>query len=462
MPVSIGSLASGLPADIVDKLSEVERKPIYNLERSKASIENKKKLLMDLKARINAVPIKNIKDAYGFREVKTEVSDQGTILATADKRMATPATYNIQVKELATKASALSTGFPDKDKSEIGSGYIKFKTASGESEELFIGPGNNTLESVAKAINDSDFGFNANIINDGKDKEIPYKLLLSGKDTGSKEDVTWPTFYFLDGDYDFYIESEKPAKDAVILLDGQEIKVPGNKIKDLVSGVSIELLKVSDGKDVGLTVSEDIPMVSDKVKNIIDSVNKVIDFIQSQNKLTGESNTRDTLGGDITLSTIESKIRNLFSSPIPGASTNLRYLSEVGIGFQRNGKLAFDETKFSKMIGERFNYVSKLFVGINDGKTGLIPLLNQEFSNFVASDSGVLTNREAGLGRQIKNIDRDIERKEINVARKKEQLKNTFARLESSMSSLKSQSSYVQNALGGNANNLNLSNATVS
>jgi len=449
MSIGIGSFSSsGLPPDIVDKLVEVEKKPIYNLERSKQSLASKKALLNDLKARINAVPVKDIRDIHGFKEFKIETSSSDALIASVDKRLASPSSHSIEIKSLATKASALSTGFPDRDKSYIGVGYLSYKNAEGENVELYIGKGNNTLDGVANLINNNpDFGFKANVINDGKDPKKPFKLILNGEDTGNLNNVKWNRSYFLDGDYDFYIENTKNASNAEIVLDGFDIKLANNKVSDILPGVSIELLKAEPGKEIKINVSEDLVVVTDKVKNIVNSINRVLEFIQIQNSLTAESNTKDTLGGDVTLTTIESKIRRLFTSPIPGSSEELKYLSEVGIGFQRNGLLGFDEARFKNMINEDFEAVSSLFIGQNDGKTGLIPLLNKEFTDFNNNESGIINTREASLNRKTRYIDDDIDRKERNIERKREQLKRTFASLESSIAGLKSQGNYVQSAL---------------
>ncbi|MBN1114545.1 MAG: flagellar filament capping protein FliD [Oligoflexia bacterium] len=466
MPVTFGSLASGLPPDIVEKLVEVERRPIQMMELSKADLENKQKLLKDLKGRINGIPVTSMKDIYGFREMKSVSSDETVVRANVDKALARPATYNIEVVNLARRSSAISTGFPDKDKSQVGVGYVTFKTSTGESKDIFIGPYNNSLNDVAKAINDSGLGFVANVIEDGTDTDKPYRLLISGQSSGDSEAVEWPQFYFLDGDYDFYIDQERPAQDAKVKIDGFEIEVPENKVKEMLPGVTIDLLKANPGQEVNLTIMEDIESISAKVKGLVDSINKVLEFIQAQNSLNAESNTRNTLGGDITLSTIENRIRSIFTRAVPGAGFNLKYLSEVGIGFQRNGLLAFDENKFNAAINEHFGDVARLFVGTGDMQTGVVPVLDRELKAFTNVGTGILTSREEGIKRRMDSLDQSIERKEVSVAKKAEQLKSTFAKLESAMASMKTQSAYVSQALGagqtgGILGNMNLGTAKV-
>ena len=48
-------------------------------------------------------------------------------------------TWNVEVESLAQKASAVTNGFPDKDKTQIGTGYFKFQYPDGEKEVYING-----------------------------------------------------------------------------------------------------------------------------------------------------------------------------------------------------------------------------------------------------------------------------------------------------------------------------------
>ena len=65
--------------------------------------------------------------------------------------MAISGNWNIEVEELAQKAAAVTNGFPDKDKTQVGVGYFRFDTPDG-SKEVYINGTNNTLDGVANAV----------------------------------------------------------------------------------------------------------------------------------------------------------------------------------------------------------------------------------------------------------------------------------------------------------------------
>lgn len=56
---------------------------------------------------------------------------------------------------------------------------------------------NSTLEGVAKQINSSNLGVRANVIEDRRDRENPFKLLVTGLATGDTKQVTFPTIQYV-------------------------------------------------------------------------------------------------------------------------------------------------------------------------------------------------------------------------------------------------------------------------
>ena len=73
---------------------------------------------------------------------------------------------------------------------------------------------------------------------------------------------------------------------------------------------SIDLKKAQVGDEMTLEITEDTAKMADKIDELVVTINEVIAFIKEQNALDESSDTSQTLGGDITLQTLESKIRS--------------------------------------------------------------------------------------------------------------------------------------------------------
>jgi len=431
------------PKDIVKQLIEAEKIPITQLERRKEKIESKKNLTQELTKLVEEVRgglRKNLSER-DFKELKVDTNDE-LIAVTLDKNLAYPATYQFQVDKLAQKSSALTNGVPDKEETYLGVGYIQYKLPNGEEKEIYIDSENSSLSKIASLINkDEDIGMRATIIHDGTDSKEPYRLIMSLKETGDVNKAEFPYLYFVDGEYDLYLEKERPAHDAIVLLDGFPIEVQENQVKDVIPGAVIDLKKARPGEEFTLTIGEDTEAINLKFKDMVENINSVLKFIKEQNTLNESSDTSRTLGGDSLLQSVESRIRSSIFSYHPTQSGNKR-IGDFGIAFTRDGILEFDEQKFVNELKKDSKTASQFFIGYKDEKTnsrGFNYKLYTDLNELLTVPSGVLFNRKRGFENRISDLDRQKADKERMIAKKEENLKQKFARLETTINQIKSQ-----------------------
>ena len=445
MGISFGSINSGLPKDIVQQIVEAEKIPIKQMEGRKGKIEDKKALvtqLMSLVENMRGEILKN-KGTRSLREMKVNTGDNPNIGVTTDKNVADPGKYNLEVIQLAGKSSAISNGVEDKDKTYIGVGYIKAVLPNGESKEIYVDEEHSSLTGIAKLINsDQSLGLKANVVNDGKDEDEPYRLILSMQETGDGNRAEFPYLYLVDGEVDLFFDQEKPAQDAKIKLDGFEIELPSNKATDLIPGVTIDLKKAKPGEEISIEITEDVEKIGGKITTLVDNINGVLKFIKEQNTLDEKTDTSRTLGGDLTLTQIESRIRAAVFTPIMTESGPHR-IGDFGITFERSGLLKFDQEKFQTSLSSNYKAVSQTMTGsftTQGGKVnGFIDMLEDAAKSLLSAPNGILSTRKSGLQSQIGQIDRQIATRQRMVAQKEEILKAKFARLEETMSKIKGQ-----------------------
>lgn len=446
--IRISGMASGLPPNIVEQLMDAERIPVKNMEQTKAKNEDKLKLVTDLESKVNDI-VKNLSEltnTKGFSDKKLTSGDPNIADGTLDPNFAVPGDYSLEVMQLAQKPSALSNGFPDKDKAQMGIGYIKFQTAEG-TKEVYINGANSTLSGVVDQINAANVGLRASIVEDRKDAANPYRLLVAGLATGNDNQIEFPKIYMLDGDQDMYFEESRPAQNAKIKVDGFEIELPENKVTDLFPGVTLDLRQAAPGRQIRINVKENYEAISGKIKNFVDAYNAVLGFIQTQHKLTAQNGsktpTMGPLGGDGLLRTVESSLRSVIMNPMYANESPIRLINELGIEFNRNGTLDFKKDKFDKVLQSNPQGVAEFFRG--DGfKTGFVVSVKNAVNNMVNSQFGPIGNRKKGMQDKIDQINKRIDNKERQLVQKEESLRKKFADLESKMSQLNQQMGSVQ------------------
>lgn len=441
--IRITGMASGLPPNIVDQLMDAERIPVKQMEDKRTAKDSKLKLVGELETKVTDIT-KNLSELTGnggFTDKKFVTSDNTIVDGQIDPAIAVPGNYSLEVVQLAEKPSAISNGFPDKNETQIGVGYIKFQTPEG-AKEVYINGKNSTLEGVSKQINMANVGLKAQVLEDHKDKENPFKLLVSGLGTGDDKQVTFPKIYLLDGDQDMYFDQSRPSKNAKVKVDGFEIELPENKSTDLVPGVTLDLKSAAPGKVINMTVKENLEVISGKVKSFVDSYNAALAFIQKQHQLqpgpNGKNPTLGPLGGDGLLRSIESTLRSTLLNPVNGVQSPVTRISELGITFNRNGTLDFSQDKFNKVLNANPQGVAAFFRG--DGfATGFVATVKRMVGTLTNGQFGGISNRKRGLEEQIKQINSRIETKDRQLEKKEDSLRMKFANLEQKMSEMQGQ-----------------------
>jgi flagellar hook-associated protein 2 len=450
--ISFGSINTGLPKDIVKQIMEAEKIPVKKMEERKGKIENKKQLVGELNKLMGDLKGKILQNgnARSLKELKVDTNSE-LVGVTVDKNIANPANYQFEVVQLAQKTSAMSVGVPDKDETYIGVGYITYRTPDGTEKEVFVGADDASLTGIAKLINkDSDNGMHATVVNDGSGSDAPWRLLISLDNVGDDNKAEFPYFYFVDGEYDLYLEKERPAQDAKIKVDGFEIEVPENKVKDVIPGVTIDLKKAKPGEEFGINIGDDKEAVTGKIGDFVDSINAVLGFIKQQNNMDENTDTSRTLGGDILLQTIEGRIRSIVFKDVE-TSQGYKRVGDIGLTFQRDGTLKLDQDRFDKVLAENYSIVSEVLTGYfrPDGtkSSGFIDNLGEFVNSAIRFPNGILTNRSKGLDSKIDQIDRRIEQRQRMLEQKEKNLKDKFARLEGTIAKIQSQGAGVS-ALG--------------
>lgn len=445
MSISFGSINTGLPKDIVKQIIAAEEIPVRNMQNQKSKIQDKKTLvdqLIKITEELRGSLLQNA-NARSLREFKTETNDD-IIGVSVDKNSAVPGNYQLEVVNLAQKSSAMSVGFEDKDESHVGVGFIQYTLPDGETKDIYIDEDNSSLTDIAKLINkSSELGVTASVVNDGSGSKTPWRMILSLNKTGDDAAVTFPYFYFVDGEQDFQLEFEREARDAKIKLDGFEIEIPENKTSEIIPGVTIDLKKAKPGEEFSLKISEDVKAVGEKISGMIEKINGIFTFIKEQNTMDEKTDTSRTLGGDIMLQSLQGRLHSAVFKDIMTENGPKR-VSEIGITFNRDGRLEFDANKFEAKISENYKLVSQVLNGHmgDKGKSdGFIDNVNSVVGATLRFPDGLIQSRKKSLQSNIEQIDRKIGQKQKQIEDKEKNLKDKFARLEGTISKIRSQGS---------------------
>ncbi len=374
---------------IVTQLVAAERGPLNLIAQKKAAIQSKISAFGTLKSSLSSfqTALANLSTASKFSAQSTTVSDSTIFSATANGK-ATNSNYAVTVSQLAQNQKLAMAGLPSKT-ATVGSGTLTITLGSYDSDtntfnpnaektpvNIVIPPGSDSLEKVRDAINAANAGVTATIINDGS--ASGNRLVITSKDSGTENSIKIDV---ADNDGNSLDDSGlsrlafdptsttgngknltqmQEAKNALLNVDGIDIVKSSNNITDAIDGVTLNLLKVSDGTAVNLGIETDTAAIEASVAAFVKAYNDLNSSIRKLTNYNAETNTASALTGDATARNIASKIKSVITGSVSSGGA-LSTLSEIGVAFKADGTLALDSAKLKDKISTNFEDIAKLF-----------------------------------------------------------------------------------------------------
>ena len=394
MPISSAGIGSGLDVNgIVTGLMAAERQPLVAVAKQKSAYEAKVSAFGTMKSALSTfqTAISALSNPAKFNAQAVTSGDSKIFTATANGK-ATNGDYSLTVSQLAKPQKLMMAGMPNTTDA-IGTGTLtisfgsyspatttpaapaSFTANTAKTDvSVTINSANNTLSGVRDAINATNSSVSATIVNDGTSN----RLVITSKDTGEvnslKIAVADDDGNSLDASglsqlaYDPLavtgsgknMTQLQAAQNALLEIDGIAITKASNSISDAIEGVTLNLLSVSGANSVNLGVATDKDKVKESVKGFVDAYNKLDDTLRSLTKYDESGKSSGALLGDSTARSVINQVKAVMSKAVASGNT-IDSLNQIGVSFQRSGKLALDETKLTKSIDSNFNDIAALF-----------------------------------------------------------------------------------------------------
>lgn len=436
-------VGSGLiDPQLVEKLIEAQKislnttmKRKENIQKVRKEIQKFSDLLNDLDKAINSIKTKG-----DFYKLKAESSHPDIIDAVVEGK-ALPGSYEFEVRDLARTDKDLAFGFPDKDKTPVGFGYMLIEREDTGPLEIIVKP-HSTLQDVANQINDANAGVRAMIINT-KSKTDPYRLLVISEKSGEEAKIK------IDEDTTFLeFKEQVRGRNLDVLFEDVPITDDDNILEDLVEGVVFNVKRAEPGTKVQLNITYDVDATLEAIKNFVNKYNEVVNFVHQQYKYDPQTKKAGLLAAEGSLRNVMRSLQSVFSGFI---KTNGKYNNLASLGITtdpKTGTLNIDEAKIKKSLSENYDEVAALFIRTNNS-VGIADKLSAKLAAIRDPQAGPVKARLRSIDNMIKNIDKEIERKEREFEQKEQQIRRRFSALDSQLSNLANQGMALQQRFGG-------------
>jgi flagellar hook-associated protein 2 len=422
--ISSPGVGSGMDVKtIVSQLMATEQGPMNKLIQTEAKDQAKISAFGTLKSALSTfqTAASTLNMSSTFTSVAPAVADPSFYTA-ALNGVAVPGSYNIEVKALAESQKLVSQTYATTD-TVVGDGTLKlsigkydttaspatFAQKSGSSSvTINIDATNHTLGGIRDAINAANAGVSASIINDGTGARLSITSSDSGTANAVKIEATESGAAGLaklayDGVATTGLEQKVTAADAHLVVDGVDVYKPSNTVTDAVQGITLNLLKVTTSADK-LSLSRDTDKVRKAIDSFVTAFNSVHKQLDSLTAYDSGTQTGSLLTGDATATAIDSKLRAMISGTVAGGIQGLSSLTDIGIGFEKDGTLSVNADRRDKLLNNPTIDVKKLFVKTSDNMVGLASVINDGVSKMILGSDATINQRVDSLKADVTSI----------------------------------------------------------
>jgi flagellar hook-associated protein 2 len=376
MAISSLGVGSGvLTSDLVDQLVAAERKPTdTRLTQETQKTEALLSAYGKLRSAVTELrlPMRQLSAPDNLKAFSASSSNED-IAVSVDSTKANRGTYNVNVTSLAqAQALASNAVFADRDATSVGQGTLTLSVGD-KTTNITVDGSNDTLQGLANAINESDAGVSAGVIDTGNG----FQLVLSADETGTANAVSISVagdnggtdtdnlglsrFAFNSGmDAGAGLTETIAATDAVMEINGVAVTRSTNNFENVIDGLTFDIQATGEST---VKVEQDFGAVADRVQSFVNKFNALQSTIDSLAGFNAEAGVGSLLTGDSTVRGIQNQLRSILTRVVPGLeNANVRSLADVGIttNFETGG-LEFDRAKFEEQLKAYPDDVTALF-----------------------------------------------------------------------------------------------------
>ena len=232
-----------------------------------------------------------------------------------------------------------------------------------------------TPAGIVSAVNSSTAttGVSAQLIKSG----TGYSIVFTGP-TGADNDFSVSG---LPSQVSMRANALQTAQDAQLSVNGLPITSNSNRISDTIPGVTLDLYApTTQGTSARLDLNRQTNAIKENLNALVSAYN---DFNAGLKELGDSKSTLDqfggTLAGDSTVNTVRNLVRSMFGKDgkvYPAGDTSKDPLNpdvnaawQVGLSFDRYGKMTLDEGKLDKALTDHFDQVVTFFTANGNGQS---------------------------------------------------------------------------------------------
>jgi flagellar hook-associated protein 2 len=275
-------------------------------------------------------------------------SDTSVLTLTAASSSAVAGSHTIVVNALASTGSEYSDSVATA--SDTLSGSVSIQVGSGSAQTLTLDSTDNTLATLATAINSGSYGVTASIVSDTNGSRLSLVSKISGAGGsltigGNLSDSTASS--------NIGFTTGQKGADAQLTVDGLPTTSASNTVTGAIPGVTFQLLEASTSP-IQVQITNDNSSIETAFQSLVTAYNSVVSAANAQEGNDASGNA-EPLFGSPTLALLQSQLAGALLGG--GSSGSIKSATQLGLSLNADGSLSLDTSALDSVLNSSFGDV---------------------------------------------------------------------------------------------------------
>jgi flagellar hook-associated protein 2 len=343
--------------------------------------------------------------ASGATGVQPASSDPARVAISRTSAGAAPLSTSLEVEKLATRQVLAFPPHPNA-RTPLGDGtfLIRRGTLTDTSFAadmtvpplaITLTPANNSLEGLARSINDAAGGITASIVTEASGARLVLKG-SEGKQSGfivetSATQPQAPLAAMSFGVGHPGATLTQAASDLEFRLDGVSATARSNRLTSLLAGYDIDVRQTTAGQPVTLSSDYRAADLKTSVSNFVAAFNEMTALLSDMTRARTDTTEAGPLKSDTAVRELRRQLSTLNTARVVGGS-GIASLADIGVRINRDGSLSLSEAKLDRAIATAPAQVSQLFTGTRFSSHSAVAVPSVATRPTLPTGTFVLTN----------------------------------------------------------------------
>jgi flagellar hook-associated protein 2 len=467
--ISSAGIGSGLDVNsIIDSLIKVEQVPLTKLQTVGSTMQTKLSAFGQMQSLVSS-----FRDAAAQLQnptsysVTSAASSDTTAVGASSGAKALPGTYSVSVTSLsATQNTVSASGQFTAGTDPVGTGSITislgtwstgqtaFTAKPGATDVVIpIGASENTLAGIRDKINAANAGVSATIVTDASGSRLAlqssapgavngFRVSVTDDDTNNTDALGLSRLAFDPPNATAGQSITQSAANTRASINGIAVETASSTLADVVDGMTFNLSKVTTSP-VTVSVTRNTDSVKTQITNFVASYNALSSFLSSATQYDASTKKSALLQGDATTTGLQNQLRSMISQG-GKASTAFGSLSDLGLEFQKDGRLKINDTKLSAGLAKLPELTKAMSnVDLADPSNNGFAKKLTSWADGLLSTDGTLPGKAKSIQSQINANTKDQEKMSDRISGIEKRIRAQYTALDTTMANANALSKYV-------------------